>query len=69
MCVATFFGNKLPTRQDRRVASIVVWCINSLLARVLVLASTSTSYWHFIKHTDIRTRTRSEASTDREGWQ
>jgi hypothetical protein len=39
-----FFGNKLPTRQDRRVASIVVWCINTLLAQVLVLASTGTMY-------------------------
>jgi hypothetical protein len=27
------------------------------------------TYWHFIKHSDGSTRTRSEASADREGWQ
>jgi hypothetical protein len=41
-----FFGNKLPTHRDQRVASTAVWSINTLLARV---ASTSTPYWHFIK--------------------
>jgi hypothetical protein len=40
-----FFGNKLSTRQDQRVASTVVWCINNLLAQVLVLASTGTTYY------------------------
>jgi hypothetical protein len=63
-----FFGNKLPTRQDRRVASIVVCCINTLLVQVLVLASIGTTYWHFIKHIGTNTRTRSEASADMEGW-
>jgi hypothetical protein len=64
-----FFVNKLPTRQNRRVASIVVWCINTLLAQVLVLDSTSTTYMHFIKRTGTSTRTRSEAFADMEGWQ
>jgi hypothetical protein len=66
-----FVVNKLPTRQDQRVASIVVWCINTLLAQVFVLDSIGITYWHFIKPigTGTSTTTRSEASADGEGWQ